>query len=534
MAGMLRRRDSQPKVDVTPTGDTKAMTAKTPTTSLIDRTEERRVRESEERETSRRGELGQFFQFFTPAPIATLLVGMFDAPSGSWRVLDPGAGVGSLTAALVDRAMDESWPVLLDLTAVEVDEDLLPALKETLHECENAPLTATATLQSSEFIAWGCDRIGGGLLAAEPEPFDLAILNPPYRKLNTASTERRRLSSIGIEATNLYAAFVALTLRMLAPGGQLVAITPRSFCNGPYFKGFRKELLASAALRRIHVFDSRDKAFKDTAVLQENVIFHLIKGVKQGSVVIESSSGEGVGSTRERVVPFERVVHPGDANAFIHLVSDEAHADVAGRMGLMPCELTAVGAAVSTGRVVDFRAREHLCMEPETGTVPLLYPMHLRDGRVRWPVPGGRKANALADVDETQKLLLPAGNYVLVKRFSSKEERRRIVANVLEEGDLPSAQVAIENHVNVFHHRNAGLPPRLAWGIATYLNSTIVDLFFRQFNGHTQVNATDLRSLRYPSVDQLVELGDAARRAEHDQSVIDSLVKQFVPALAGA
>lgn len=507
------------------------MTATTRAASLTDRAEERRVRASAEREADQRGELGQFF---TPAPIAGLLAGMFDVPAGGQRVLDPGAGVGSLTAALVDRARDESWPVLLDLTAVEVDENLMAALKETLHECEDAPLTATATLYSSDFIEWGCDRLEGGLFAAEPELFDVAILNPPYRKLNTASTERRRLSGIGIEATNLYAAFVALALRMLAPGGQLVAITPRSFCNGPYFKGFRKELLASAALRRIHVFDSRDKAFRDTAVLQENVIFHLVKGVEQGSVVIESSSGEGIGSTRERVVPFQRVVHPGDANSFIHLVPDEAHADVACRMGSLPRELSAVGAAVSTGRVVDFRSREHLRMEPEPGTVPLLYPTHLRHGRVRWPVPGGKKANALADVDETQKLLLPAGNYVLVKRFSSKEERRRIVASVLEQGDLDTAQIAIENHVNVFHHRNAGLPLELAWGLATYLNSTIVDVFFRQFNGHTQVNATDLRSLRYPSAEQLLALGTAARRAEHEQVAIDALVGSVVPELTGA
>lgn len=503
----------------------------TPTARLIDRAEARRVHESKGREVTQRGELGQYF---TPARVAALLAGMFDVPAGALRVLDPGAGVGSLTAALVGRAQDEGWPVTLDLTAVEVDEDLLPALKETLHECEGVPLTTSATLHSSDFISWGCDRLGGGLSAVEPELFDLAILNPPYRKLNTASTDRRLLSSVGIEATNLYAAFVALALRMLAPGGQLVAITPRSFCNGPYFKPFRRELLALAALRRIHVFDSRDKAFRDAAVLQENVIFHLIKGVEQGPVVIESSSGEDAGSTRERVVPFERVVHPGDASSFIHLVPDEAHADVASRMEALPCELPAVGAGVSTGRVVDFRAREHLRMDPEPGTVPLLYPVHLRGGRVRWPVPGGKKANALADVDETQKLLLPSGNYVLVKRFSSKEERRRIVASVLAEGDLRSAQVAIENHVNVFHHRNAGLPLELAWGIAAYLNSTIVDLFFRQFNGHTQVNATDLRSLRYPSVDQLIRLGSAAHDTEHDQGAIDSLVEWFVPELARA
>ena len=507
------------------------MKSTTPTASLIDRAEARRVRESTGREAAQRGELGQFF---TPAPVAALLAGMFDVPAGPLRVLDPGAGVGSLTAALVDRSRDENWPVTLDLTAVEVDEDLLPALKETLHECEDLPLTTSATLHSSDFIAWGCDRLDEGLFAAESEPFDLAILNPPYRKLDTDSIDRRRLSSIGIEATNLYAAFVALSLRMLAPGGQMVAITPRSFCNGPYFKTFRKELLRSAALRRVHVLDSRDKAFRDTAVLQENVIFHLAKDVEQGPVVIESSSGDGLGAKRERVVAFERVMHPGDASAFIHLVPDPAHAKVASRMATLPCDLPAVGAAVSTGRVVDFRAREHLRLEAGPDTVPLLYPVHLRDGRVRWPAPAGKKANGLVDTEATQKLLLPSGNYVLVKRFSSKEERRRIVASVLEEGDLGSTQVAIENHVNVFHHCNAGLPLGLAWGLATFLNSTIVDLFFRQFNGHTQVNATDLRSLRYPSADQLVELGVAARHTEHNQGAIDSLVGRLVPSLAGA
>lgn len=437
---------------------------------LVSRTEKRRVRESASAETAQRGRLGQFF---TPAPVAALLATMFDVPTGPIRLLDPGAGVGSLTSAVVERACTEAWKVTLDITTVEVDEDLLPLLKETLHECEDAALTTSATLHSVDFIRWACEKLGNQLFAFEAEPFDLAILNPPYRKLNTASSERRMLSRIGIEATNLYAAFVALSLRLLQPGGQLVAITPRSFCNGPYFQAFRKELLTSVALRHIHVFESRDRAFRDTQVLQENVIIHVVKGAQQGPVVIASSRGEGGGPIREQVVPFERVVHPDDSNAFIHVVPDDADADVASRVRSLACELPAVGASVSTGRVVDFRAKEHLRAVPGPGTVPLLYAMHLRAGRVRWPAPAGKKANALADVAETQKLLLPVGNYVLVKRFSSKEERRRIVASVLEEGDLDAEQVAIENHVNVFHCRNVGLPLEMAWGLATFLNSTI-------------------------------------------------------------
>jgi adenine-specific DNA-methyltransferase len=496
----------------------------------VERTEERRQCAAADLKGTRRGALGQFF---TPAAIASLLAGTFDPPREPARLLDAGAGVGSLTAALVARASAERWPPVAAHT-VEIDEDLLPSLKETLHECQTAVPTTSWELHGGDFIEWACDQLGLGLFTSEAAEFELAILNPPYRKLNTASRERQLLSAVGIETTNLYAAFVALALRLLVPGGQLVAITPRSFCNGPYFKAFRRELLEESALRRIHVFDSRDKAFRDAEVLQENVIIHVVRGAAQGDVVIASCDGSGGGAVRERRVPFTSVVHPSDPNAFIHVVPDEAESDVAERVRSLTCQLAELGVSVSTGRVVDFRARDHLRMEAGDDTVPLLYPLHLRDGRVRWPAQNRKKASALVATDATQPLLLPTGNYVLVKRFSSKEERRRIVATVLEDGDLAFDKVAIENHINVFHHRNAGLPLDLAWGIATYLNSTIVDVFFRQFNGHTQVNATDLRSLRYPSTGQLVALGSAARSTDREQGVIDSLVERVVPELAEA
>lgn len=203
------------------------------------------------------------------------------------------------------------------------------------------------------------------------------------------------------------------------------------------------------------------------------------------------------------------------------------------RMRSLEGNLEGAGVSVSTGRVVDFRARRYLRQTPGEGSVPLLYPLHLRRGRVRWPASGDiKKANALLANEATRKMLLPAGNYVLVKRFSSKEQRRRIVAAVLTSTDLPYDSVGIENHLNVLYHRNGSLPVDLAWGIATYLNSTIVDKYFRQFNGHTQVNATDLRSLRYPTSEQLEALGREASRIHHIQEDIDTAVMRHVPELA--
>ena len=47
----------------------------------------------------------------------------------------------------------------------------------------------------------------------------------------------------------------------------------------------------------------------------------------------------------------------------------------------------------------------------------------------------------------------------------------------------------------------------LAKGLSAFLNSSFVDSYFRQFSGHTQVNATDLRKLNYPPADALERLG---------------------------
>jgi len=398
-------------------------------------------------------------------------------------------------------------------------------LEATMTEAA-AHLGSSPLIHAGDFIEWACRTLEPSLFAAdEPEPFDLAILNPPYRKLASDSGERRLLRSVGIDATNLYAAFVALAIRLLRPGGQLVAITPRSFCNGPYFKPFRRQLLEQTGLQRVHVFESRDAAFRDAEVLQENVIFHVIKGEQPKSVVLSSSQGVGMEPASSWVTPYSDIVQSGDRNLFIHLPLGEQDHKVASQLLALPATLAHLDVSVSTGRVVDFRARQHLRADPEADTVPLIYPTHLSEGRVCWPRPGGRKPNAIADNEETMPLLLPMGTYVLVKRFTAKEERRRVVASVLTSDDLPAEQVAIENHLNVYHRGNRPLPEDLAWGLAAYLNSTVVDTFFRQFNGHTQVNATDLRSLRYPSVAALSKMGKRMAREPLGPDEIDRLVE---------
>ena len=463
-------------------------------------------------------------QFFTPAAAAQLIASLPSLPStGTLRVLDPGAGSGVLTAALVSRVLAERPELSVEIVAVERDSAVLPHLEATLAECERAGEGRVAARAfEADFIL---DSTGLDASLSLDAQFDLVIENPPYGKLAVSSTHRSAMRAAGVDAPNLYAAFLALSVAALRPGGQIVAITPRSFFNGPYFGAFRAHLLDSIALDRVHVFDSRSSVFADTGVLQENVIFSGTRGATP-TVVELSVSRDHTGDIASRIVPYDDVVFPGDPNRFIRLATDADDTRVAEQVLSQPCALTDLGVQVSTGRVVDFRSRHSLSGVELAEAVPLVYPGNLRDGGVLWPRPIRKPQWFQPTSDKDRAMLLPEGWYTVVKRFSSKEERRRIVASVWSPIENPG-EVAFENHLNVFHIGGLGLDQDLARGIAVWLNSSVIDKFFRTFSGHTQVNATDLRTLRFPAIETLRCLG---RNAVVSQVEVDSLVKEVTAA----
>jgi adenine-specific DNA-methyltransferase len=246
--------------------------------------------------------------------------------------------------------------------------------------------------------------------------------------------------------------------------------------------------------------------------------------------VISSSSGEHGDLIAESVLPFAEVVHPHDAEQFIHIPSAPGHAVAKETLGGLRSSLVSLGITVSTGRVVDFRLKHALRREPENGTVPLVYPCHFNGGTVHWPKPEGRKPNAILHNDETRPWLVPSGVYLLTKRFTSKEERRRLVACLFDPDDVKADWLGFENHLNYFHAGGHGLDRRLAVGLFAFLNSTVVDQYFRRFSGHTQVNATDLRQLAYPDRDTLQAIGAEMNALDLSQDGIDELVAKHLHA----
>ncbi|MDR2924399.1 MAG: Eco57I restriction-modification methylase domain-containing protein [Azoarcus sp.] len=450
----------------------------------------------------------------TPANIARFMAELFPPSALSiCRLLDAGAGMGALSCAFLDR-----WAVggfgfkNVRVTAYEIDDALRGHLTRRLAGYDKVK----AEVVGGDFI------LLAGAESQQNRDYTHVILNPPYRKIGSQSVHRRALRRTGIETVNLYSAFVALAVMQAAPDGQIVAIVPRSFCNGPYYRAFRDFILARAALRHMHLFGSRSKAFKDDDVLQENIIIRLERGGQQGAVTVSTSTDGSFSDLSVHKYPFEQIVFPDDPERFIHVPAQHGE-EVIGLPPAVRCTLADLGIQVSTGPVVDFRLKEHLRDMPEADTVPLIYPCHLRAAGTVWPASSQKKPNAILRNGATEKWLYPNGFYCAVRRFSAKEEKRRVAASVVDPAAFGShAMLGFENHLNLFHENRGGLPELLARGLAAFLNTAAVDAHFRRFSGHTQVNATDLRRMKYPSREVLIKLGRWAKQhSEITQAMLD-------------
>lgn len=453
------------------------------------------------------------------------MASLFPDGNGICRLLDAGAGIGSLSAAFLERWRSGGFHFQkVELEAFELDHELIRHLSSTLASCNDSG-DLEVNIREADFIHVAVDSLAGSLFSASLQNYTHAILNPPYKKINSSSAHRHALRRVGIETVNLYSAFVALAVALMAPGGRIVAIVPRSFCNGPYYRPFREFVLGQCAIRHIHLFGSRNKAFRDDDVLQENIIIALERGGRQSAVTVSTSTDDSFGDLETHDHSFDRIVFSDDSESFIHVPTSPEKQEFE-LSSTVRYTLAELGLTVSTGPVVDFRLKAHLRDNPESCVVPLLYPAHFSGYETVWPVPGMKKPNAIERNAETEKWLYPNGFYCVVRRFSSKEEKRRIVASVVDPKTFPDVAVlGFENHLNLFHENRHGLPELLAWGLAVFLNTTAVDERFRRFNGHTQVNATDLRTMKYPSREALNELGKwAMRQEELRQSVIDEKV----------
>ncbi len=460
-------------------------------------------------------------QFFTQKEIGLFMAGLFDINKSSFNILDPGAGIGMLSAALCDRLLGSRRNYSISLDAYETDSKLIPYLEKTLRKCkvalEEKGNVFKYKIIEKDFILNNPNYLNEKTLfgtASQPVYYDYIISNPPYYKLNKSSPQTQIMSEFVSGQPNIYSFFMALSLEMLKDDGQMVFITPRSFCSGLYFRRFRRWLLEHGNINNIHVFESRKDVFTKESVLQENVIMRLSpkkKGQEQKHAVITKSSNSLFNDLYKLEIDYEDIFHRKNGDIFIKVPSSKVDIKVQRIINAWKYTLKNLGLKVSTGPVVSFRATKFLCTEFKDNSfmVPLLWMHNVKGMDVVWPIKNLKKEPAIRENEESKVLLIPANNYVLVKRFSSKEQKKRVHAGVLLKSKTRFERIGLENHLNYIYKYGGLLTAEEAYGIAGLLNTSIVDIFFRMLNGSTQVNAVDIENLPFPSIENIRIIGEA-------------------------
>ncbi len=139
----------------------------------------------------RKAQLGQFF---TPPAIAAFIAGLFAAmPEDTCRLLDAGAGIGSLSDAFLRRWLAgglDCQRVAVD--AFEIDKALHPKLADTLGKYRQYP-GVSICIRGEDFIDAASDWLSGSLFASPLPAYTHAILNPPYKKIRSDSAHRAAL-----------------------------------------------------------------------------------------------------------------------------------------------------------------------------------------------------------------------------------------------------------------------------------------------------------------------------------------------------
>ena len=460
-----------------------------------------------------------FGQYFTPYPIAKFMSSLFPATDKKIKLLDPGAGIGTLSCSFMERIADEKWNTPdIHVSAYDIDEDVHDALSKNIASSISALKKSDYEIFSEDFL----EKTSFEYTWKINETYTHVIMNPPYKKILTNSKERKSARAFGLETVNLYSAFMGAAISLTEEKGYIVAIVPRSFCNGVYYKPFREFILKNCAIKHIHLCESRDKAFKDEAVLQENIIIMLQKNAEQGKVKISYCKDDSFVGLSEFDVPFNQILHENDSEKYFNIPTKQ---QIGNENLTVFSNLKDLGIKVSTGPIVDFRMKNLLLKDYTEKSVPLIYSVHLKNHRLSWPQES-KKPNAILESAEVNKQFFPKGFYVLVKRFSTKEETKRVVASLVTPADFVKENIAFENHLNIFHVNKSGLSENIAYGLICWLNSTYIDEKFRLFSGHTQVNATDLRNLPYPKIEDLEEIGKQLKsEKEWSQIIFDKISK---------
>ena len=473
---------------------------------------------------SAKRELGQYFTNQTIASYMAEMIQPMNVPVV--RILDAGAGTGTLTIFSALQCLKLGHKQI-HAVLYEIDTELslnLTANMEYLARIfKKQGAEFTFKIYNKDFVLDRPDKTEIG--------FHISSINPPYFKYNSKTSPYAKATTDLYKGNpNIYASFMAIVSACLAPNGQMIAIVPRSFTNGLYFKGFRQYINQLMSLNKIHIFRSRNQVFKEASVLQENIICCYTKNDQQSHIEICTSVGyEDLKQIEKKHYLAKQIIDKSTKHRIIRIPETSEDAKVLETVERWPASFQENGYFISTGPVVEHRARKYITKSKEkTLSIPLLKMHNIKAFQTQW-TGHNKKDTYFKLIDGYKKHISSNQTYVILKRFSSKDEKRRLIAAIHNPQTVKSRVIAMENHLNYIGRKDGPLELVEAYGLATLFNSTLMDKYFRCLSGNTQVNATEIKLLKMPTRKIIHQIGELfLENIEISQNNIDNIVNFYL------
>jgi len=448
-------------------------------------------------------------QYFTPQNIAFFMASLFNLNENDQiNIVDPCAGFGILPMAIINEIykLDENSKG----TAV-------------LYELDGRLSSSLNSVFKNENVLknWEIKVLNEDFLLSEIKQANMIICNPPYAK-HSRKTYSEKYELNYEYYPNIYCYFLIKSLETLEAKGQLVFLLPRSFCSGSFYDTFRKTILDNNSIEYIHIFNSRINLFE--SVTQESIIVKIIKGQKQSDTITVSTSDNSFFENYKSFKIQEKDLIFSNSRKIIRIPSGTKDVQVIELADSWKKKFEQSEYCVSTGKVVDFRNQNSLTKEIiPFKNAPLIWMDGFESDRISFNT---EKEFSAIDINEkTIKKLIPAANYVFIKRMTSKNQKKRIQSAYILKEDINSNYVGVDNKVNYIYKKIGEMTHEETIGLSAFLNISFIDNYFRVINGNTQVNVSDIKILPFIDRNIIVQIGNYVIENGYSESQIIELLQ---------
>ena len=215
----------------------------------------------------------------------------------------------------------------------------------------------------------------------------------------------------------------------------------------------------------------------------------------------------------------------------MHLPTSDKEESILSLVSSWENVLTDFNIKISTGPVVSFRALDYIQNNYENGTVflaPLFWLHNVNKMILEWPKQIKEKGQFIRIESGSKSLLIPNKNYILLRRFSTKDDKSRLIAAPYFCNYAKSDYIGVENKVNYIYRKDGHLDRDEVVGLCALLNSEFFDTYFQIFNGNVNVSATELREMRFPPLNNIKEIGNKIILSnDYSMNNVNSIVNEI-------